>query len=299
MPRQRNNMRRRRRNGNNNNRNRRRAHNPSQVSRAANQTSTRTFRAIANIFFQQEATETSGVQGAFAFTAPVSSYTGTNYVSDNFEQYRVRWVEVLMKPSAQTLNNGTAPSNTQEAIAYQNSVYSAMNATYVQSFIDYDTATNPTFTECLTRPQVKVSSLSPTRWTKIARFAPRTLSNPSFTGTGPSTSFGSNTWMATENLSTELLGVRGMCTNSSPVFDTQDNVMSISVRLSIVVEMKGMKNTSSTTGVSIIGPSRPLRLPPMPSSTEDRAQAGVEEDDGVGDNISSDLESDQSDRATP
>lgn len=236
-------------------RNNRRAKHPSQVSRRADNMVTRTFRAVGRIFFQEEGPPgVGGVQGAFAYTAPISSYTGYEFIENNFEQYRVRSVEVLMKPSANALNNGAVPANVSEAFAYQNSVYSAMNSTYVQSFIDYDTGVNPTFTECQQRPTLKVNSLSPNNWTKIARFSPKTLSNQSASGTGPSNTFNSAVWMTTNNLGTELFGVRGVCSNTSPVFDTQDNVLCVDVRLAVVVEMKGTKNSNATSAsVAVIG----------------------------------------------
>merc|ERR1712010_150071 len=82
-----------------NNRNNRRAKNPSQVSRQNGNTVVRTFRAISRIFFQQDGDAgVGGVQGGFSFASPLSSYTGFEFVSDNFEQYSVSAVEVLMKP---------------------------------------------------------------------------------------------------------------------------------------------------------------------------------------------------------
>jgi len=228
------------------------ANKPHRVARSNDQTTSRKFRAISRIFFQDDGESgVSGTQGAFAYTFPVSSYTGSDFISDNFEQYQVSNVEILMKPSASTLNNGNVPSTTLQSIQYQNSVYSAMNSTYVQSFIDYDSETNPSFTDCQTRPNLKVRALQPNNWTKIASFKPKTLSNQSFGSGAPSNNF-ENVWMTTSNLDAQLFGVRGVCNNPSPTFDTQDNVMSVDVRLTITVRMRGPKNSNSSSNVAVL-----------------------------------------------
>lgn len=252
----------RRNNRNNRGNNSRPANRPARVARNNNQQSSRKFRAISQIFFQEDApVGTTGVQGGFAFTSTLSAYQGSEFVSNNFEEYKISNVEVLMKPSGGVL---TTPTNTQEAILYQNSIYSAMNSTYVQSFIDYDTNVNPTFTECQQRPNLKVRALQPNNWTKIASYTPRSVSNQSASGSGPSTMF-QNQWMSTNNLGVELFGVRGLCSNTAPVFDTQDNVMSVDVRLTITVHMKGPKNSTATSALLSILPSSH----PVPSGQDD------------------------------
>lgn len=247
-------------NRSNNNGGNRKANKPGRVAKDNHQHSTRKFRAVANIFCQQSGTSgLNGVLGAFAYTFPLSSYTGYTFVEDNFEEYKVTNVEVLMKPSAGTLNNGTAPTTTTESILYQNSVYSAMNGTYALSFIDYDTATNPTFGECQTRVNLKTRALSPNNWTMIASFQPRTLSNQGFSGGTPSNTF-ANMWMSTNNMGAQLYGVRGIIANSAPVFDTQDNVLAVDVRLQLTVQMRGPKNTNTSTTFNVL-PSSYIPLP--------------------------------------
>lgn len=228
------------------------ANKPHRVSRVnGNQTTTRKFRGVSQLFFQIPSSSGSGngTESGFAITNALSSYTGTDFVSDNYEQYKVTNVEILMKPSAATLNNGEQPSSTLESILYQNSVYSGMNQTYVQSFVDYDTATNATFSECLLRPSVKTRALAPNNWTKIASFTPRTLANPTG-GAAPSNNF-ANYWMSTDNLSAPLYGLRGVASNPSPCFDTQDNVMCVDVRVTLTVSMRGQKTPSSTTSLPL------------------------------------------------
>lgn len=117
-----------------------------------------------------------------------------------------------------------------------------MNSTYVQSFIDYDSDVNPSFNDCLSRPSLKVRALSPNNWTKIASFVPRTVSNQSAGNTAPTNTF-SRHWMSTTNMDTKLFGLRGLISNPSPCFDTQDNVAAVDVRVTITVQMKGPKNT--------------------------------------------------------
>lgn len=246
------------------------ANKPRRVARSNNQQATRKFRAVSQLYFQQSESSTNGTYGAFAYTFPLSSYTGYQFVEDNFEQYKVTNVEVLMKPSLTTINNGEAPANTQESILFQNSIYSAMNGTYVRSFIDYDTGTAPTIQECETRTNLKVRALVPNNWTKIASFCPRSLSNQGFTGGTPSNTF-QNHWMSTNNMGTQLFGVRGVASNSSPIFDTQDNVMAIEIRLTITVQMKGPKNaTPASTTIVLPSVYTPPPLPRTEPSAEER-----------------------------
>lgn len=172
-------------------------------------------------------------------TSALDQYIGNEFVSENYEQYKVTNVEVLMKPSATTL---VPPTTTQTSIIYQNSVYSLMNSTYVQSFVDYDSDVNPSFNDCLSRPSLKTRALQPNNWTKIASFVPRTVSNQAAGNTAPTNTY-SKHWMSTTNMDTKLFGLRGVISNPSPLFDTQDNVAAVDFRVTITVQMKGPKNT--------------------------------------------------------
>lgn len=202
---------------------------------------TRKFRGISTIFLQAASASGSGngTQSGFSITSALDQYIGNEFVSDNYEQYKVTNVEVLMKPSATAL---TAPSSTLSSITYQNCVYSLMNSTYVQSFVDYDSDVNPSFNDCLSRPSLKTRALSPNNWTKIASFTPRTVSNQAASNTSPTNTFARH-WMSTTNMDTKLFGLRGLISNPSVCFDTQDNVAAVDFRVTITVQMKGPKNT--------------------------------------------------------
>jgi len=219
------------------------------VAQQNNRTATRVLRATARVFLQFPNSDQGGVEGSFGFSNPVSQYVGSDFVSDNFEQYRVSRVKVLMKPSSAALNDGLPPANTQEAIEYQNSVYSLMNNTEVQSFVDYDTTTAPSYTECLTRPNLRMRALKPNDWTMVASYAPKTLSNPSNTVGVPSITFSGAKWMTTNNMSAVLRGLRGRISNRSPLFNAQANVASVDVMFAITVHMRGFKNTSDFSTV--------------------------------------------------
>merc|ERR1711964_952368 len=214
-------------------------------ARQNNVTHTRTFRGTSRVFLQTRNTDQGGVYGMFAFTNSVDAYIGTQFISENYEQYRIKNVKYTMKPSSALLNGGNAPATTTEAIQYQNSVYSLMNNTEVQCYVDYDTNTAPpTYAEILSRPNLKFRALAPNNWTQIANFTPRTLTNPSG-GASPTNNFGPNKWMSTTNLSALLHGLRGRVSNRSPLFDATENVCSVDVIVTIQVEMRGPKNDSN------------------------------------------------------
>jgi len=201
----------------------------------------------------------------FAFTNSASNYVGSDFISDNYEQYRIKNVKYTMRPSTALLNGGNAPANTQESILYQNSVYSLMNNTDVQSFVDYDSANAPpTYSEILARPNLKFRALAPNNWTQVASFTPRTLSNPTG-GVSPSNNFGPNKWMSTTNLDAVLHGLRGRVSNRSPLFDAINNVASIDVMVTIQIQMRGPKNDPSNlpTLITELSNGNPFQRDPI------------------------------------
>lgn len=228
------------------------ANKPNRVARQNDGTATRQFRGTTRIFMQSSSTGSqNGVESGFSFATAASGFIGSDFISENFEQYSVTNVQVLFKPSAGTLNNGDVPGTTLECIKYQNSVYSLMNNTQVMSFVDYDTFLNPTFTECLTRPNVKLRALAPNNWTMIASYAPKTVSNQAAGNSAPTTTFNSNMWLSTENMDTQQFGLRGVCYNPAPCFDTQDNVASVDVMIRATIRMRGPKNQQASNSLTL------------------------------------------------
>lgn len=214
----------------------------------------------------------NGVESGFSFATPASGFIGSDFISDNFEQYSVTNMQVLFKPSTGTLNNGLVPATTLECIQYQNSVYSLMNNTQVLSFVDYDTFLNPTFTECLTRPNVKTRALSPNNWTMVASFSPKTVSNQSASNSAPTTTFNSSMWLSTENMDTQQFGFRGVVYNPSPCFDTQDNVAAVDVMLRATIKMRGPKNQVASSALTLV----PISCSAPRPDEEPRGQADAD-----------------------
>lgn len=220
---------------------------PSRVATSNYAHTTRTFRGTSQNFMQVTNSLSGGVQTFFSVASSVGAYTGSDFISDNFEQYRVKRCKVFAKPSIAALNNGNQPTTTQESILFQNSIYSMCNQTECQSFIDYDTAVNPTYSEILARPNMRFKALRPNDWTMIADFAPKTLTNPSNSSTAPSNTFNSNMWISTNQMDATQYGLRGVFTNRSPALDLQDNVGCVDLLVQVDVEMRGPKNTSNAS----------------------------------------------------
>jgi len=247
------------------------------VARGNYQANSRTFRVASQVLMQQENALQGGVRGAFTIANPISDYEGSNFISENYEQYRVTRVEVFMKPSMARLLDGNAPTTTQESILYQNSIYALANQTEIQSFIDFDTNVNPTYAEILSRPNMKKRALAPNAWTKVADFQPKTLTNNSNSGTTPSNNFGPNVWISTNQMNAALYGFRGQVSNRANVFDAPSgNVACVDTLLQVTVHMRGPKNNPSSfslpTLANISVPSRP----PAPLMTR---VLGMENDD--------------------
>jgi hypothetical protein len=235
------------RNNNNRRQPRIRGAKPTRIATSNYAGTSRTFRGIGTSFLQIANAQQGGVEGYFTVTNPLSAYVGSDFVSNNFEQYRVRRVKVYAKPSIAAL---TTPTTTQSSILYQNSIYSICNQTECQSFIDYDTSVNPTYAEILARPNMRMKALAPNSWTMIADFAPKTLTNSSNSGTTPSNTFNSDMWISTNQMDASQYGLRGRFSNRSNVLDTQDNVASVDTLVSLLVEMRGPINNATTTGVT-------------------------------------------------
>lgn len=254
----------------------RQANKPRRVARSATVQSQRILRGISKIFLQSDNVQQGGVAGFYGYTNSVGELPGHEFIKNNFEQYRVRRVKILMKPSTAFLNGGSPPSNTQESIIYQNSVYSLMNGTEVESFIDYDSTIAPgNYNELLTRPNLKVKALKPNNWTMIADYEPRSMTNPSFTSSSPTITWSPMVWMSTENMDTPLRGLRGRVTNRAQVFNTQDNVVAVDVMITFSVQMRGPKNGLGVT--SVLG-DMPVSQP-RPSSEEDFEIVSLDDED--------------------
>lgn len=237
----------------------RQANKPNRVARSATVQSQRILRGISKVFLQGDNAQQGGVQGFFGYTNSVGELPGSAYIRNNFEQYRVRRIKVLMKPSSAFLNGGSAPGSVQDSIFYQNSIYSLMNGTEVESFIDYDSTVAPgAYNELLTRPNLKMVALKPNNWTMVASYEPRTMSNPSFTSSSPTITWSPMMWMSTENMDAPLRGLRGRVSNRSQVFDTQDNLVAVDVLITFDVQMRGPKNglgiTSALGDLSVSQP---------------------------------------------
>lgn len=154
-------------------------------------------------------------------------------------------IKIQAKPSIGLVN---APSDTEDAVRFQNLAYAICNQTEVQSFVDYDTAGAPTtYDQVLRRPNLKVRGLSPTAWTMIGNFAPKAISNPSG-GVGASRVFDSGEWMTTQNLDTTLHGLRGIITCRAPLFTIsgETSYPAVDLLFTATVQMRGNKNEETS-----------------------------------------------------
>lgn len=244
---------------------RRTARRPNTVATKNNVITTRIFRGTQQIFLQQANSAQGGVESSFAFTSGIGQYPGSNYISNNHEQYRVVNIKVMAKPS---IGDVPAPSSTQDAIRFQNIIYGICNQTEIQSFVDYDSNSPPaSYTTILQRPNLKIRGLSGDKWTLIGDYAPKAISNPSG-GTSASRVFDTNEWMTTQNLDIALHGLRGYATCRSPAFTISDETAypAIDIILVATVQMRGNKNEDLTSL------TLPSTVGNLPSSTEDSAQ---------------------------
>lgn len=224
---------------------RRKARMPNTVATRNDVVTTRIFRGTQRLVLQTANAAQGGVESGFQFTSGIGNYPGSSFISNNHEQYRVKKVKILAKPS---IGQISAPSSTSDAIRYQNLIYGICNQTEIQSFVDYDTsAVPPSYSSVLQRPNLKIRGLRGDAWTTVANFAPRGTSNPSG-GTSASRVYGPQEWMTTQNLDMALHGLRGYATCRAPAFTIsgETGYPVIDFILVATVEMRGNKNEDSS-----------------------------------------------------
>jgi len=236
---------------------RRRAANPSRVATANNAIVARQFRYTTTIALDTANTSQGGVVNFFSFNNPISDYIGSEYIFNNHEQFRVKRIQLLARPST-----GLFPQTTEDAsvatvvdiLNFQIAQYNTANWMEVQSFIDYDDASAPTsYEEILSRPNTKIQCLSPHKWTKVASFAPKlTLLVPD--SSSPTVVMSQNQWQTTNYTSASLYGCRGRFSlryNQNPAFN---NRVAVDIFAIATVEMRGVRNNSCTTTTSVPRP---------------------------------------------
>lgn len=248
---------------------RRRAQHPTRVATRNNAVVTRQFRYTQTYSLNDENTfGQGGVEKFFAFVNPIGDYEGSSYISFNHEQFRVRRIKILARPSTGLYPPPAATADIAtviDTLQLQVSQYNAMNQTEVQSYVDYDESNVPTtYQELLIRPNLKIQCLKPTEWTTIANYIPRTLLQSS-DGFAPQVVFQAHEWQTANYLGARLYGLSGRYTNryngpniSLPLVQAVD-IMAIAT-----VEMRGVRNASCNT----------LSVPrPVPYQTRDEDES--------------------------
>lgn len=224
----------------------------SRVATANNSIVTRQFRYKTQVGINTPNTANQGgVEEFFIFANPISDYAGSQYISQNHEQFRVKRIKLLARPST-----GLYPAPRTDAsiatvidtLQLQISQYNLTNFTEVQSYIDYDATTAPQFyDELLIRPNLKIQCLKPTTWTMVANFTPRTVIIAQNTAS-PNLVLQSHEWQSTNYLGANLNGVSGRFTNryNAPLLSLP-LIQGIDIFAIATVEMRGVRNSNCTT----------------------------------------------------
>jgi len=259
---------------------RRQAQHPSRTATANTSVVTRQFRYTTQIAVTDANTQQGGTENFFAFNNPIGDYTGSTYITNNHEQYRVRRIKLMARPSTGLFPaSGTDASiaTVIDTLQFQVAQYNVTNYTEVQSFVDYDTEDPPAnYAEILARPNTKIQCLKATDWTMVANFVPKTLQQPGLV-TSPSVNFTSQTWLSAASLTPLLYGVRGRfsCRFNAPALSLPLRV-GIDIFAIATVEMRGVRNnTCSPTALLPNFGAQPCALP------QPRCDDDDEEDDDV------------------
>lgn len=254
----------------------RRAVHPSRVGTANDSVVVRQFRYTTQVALSQENTTQGGVENFFCFNNPLSDYVGSDYIANNHEQYRVRRIKLIARPSTGLFPaTGTDASlaTVIDTLQYQIAQYNCANWMEVQSFVDYDSDTPPaSYDEILSRPNTKIQCMSPHTWTTIGNFVPKTFLEPGLV-TGPSVVFPSNTWLSASALTTELYGVRGRFSLrfNAPALSLV-NTIAVDIFAIATVEMRGVRNNTCSTSTTSTPPPfgyQPAALPMKDISEEE------------------------------
>lgn len=251
----------------------RRSQHPTRVATANNSIVSRQFRYTTQIALDTVNNTQGGVVNFFGFNNAIGDYVGSDYITNNHEQYRVKRIKLMARPST-----GLFPQTSEDAsiatvvdiLQFQIAQYNLCNLMEVQSFVDYDTGDAPaSYDEILSRPNTKIQCLPPNKWTMVANFVPKTLQEPGLV-TSPEVVFSSNTWLSSSALTPLLYGVRGRFSlrfNENPSFL---NRIGIDIFAIATVEMRGVRNNTCSDSLSV----------PRPFGFQPAAIPHVEERDG-------------------
>lgn len=155
---------------------------------------------------------------------------GSDTLKDSYEQYRVRRIDVFMKPDVSNVSNLTTAN---QLVAMQ----VALQTMTVYSYIDYDTSSLPTEQTMLGRDQLRIKALDPHNFRLIASFTPRTKDNT--TGVV----YPANTWYSTDNDAIKFLGLAIRAAQDSDFWGTTlSTTAGVAVSYKYTLEFRGMKS---------------------------------------------------------
>lgn len=186
----------------------------------------------ANRIGRVSLTQTNPNGGTILFSTlafQLADLQGSDTLVNSYEQYRVRKIDVFMKPDI-TKADGLASADRLVAIQ------SALNTTTIYSYVDYDTLSVPTEQTILGRDSLKIRALDPHAFRKIASFTPRTKNGD--TGVV----YPASTWYSTENANLRFLGLAFRATQDSSLWGTTaSDAAAVTISYKYHLEFRGLK----------------------------------------------------------
>jgi len=171
-------------------------------SQGANRVVKRTFNSITNLLLTTP-NPNGGTTRYFNLAFSLSEFPGSENTVKAYEQYKFEKIEIWMRTSLQNVAGLTGQ-------AKYSGMYSAVNSTRVDSFIDYDTDAPPsTGSEITSRDQVSSIALQTSRWTKVATYVPRARLSDAANSVPALVLPNSASWISTQYDNIEWLGLRG------------------------------------------------------------------------------------------
>lgn len=205
----------------------------------ANRTVKRTFNSITTLNLSS-VNPNGGTERYFNLAYSLSEFPGSENTVKAYEQYRFEKIEIWMRTSLQNVAGLTGQ-------AKYSGMYSAVNSTRVDSFIDYDTDAPPTNSAQITsRDQLSSIALQTSRWTKVAAYVPRARLSDASNSLPALVLPNASSWISTQFDDIEWLGLRGGLYSDGDQWGTSSSTsLKIEVFCKVAVACRGLRTNTA------------------------------------------------------
>lgn len=225
----------------------------------ANRITSRVVNRISNVSLNTTGPN-GGTRGYATVLNPLSAFAGSDSLTSQYDQFRIRNISVYARPDTANASNFTA--------GQFNALYSAVNTTTISSYIDYDTFASPTEATFLGRDSMKIRSLPGGKFTLVANYSPRVRMSDAVNNL-PALVPPTTSWISTEFADLDWLGLalRTTCDGAAWGVDA-NNCLRIQLFIKATVDFRGMSKPADSVSLPQINDPTILQSVPVSRTTE-------------------------------